>query len=176
MIHDLPNETLAEADDSLEAKDPPVTYHIDPVWYAKVGKSFSLLLRGRMCSSCRQKFGTQHEERVPTHDEKTGKVTFEVKRTTYGEDPVAVIQSCCSKAADFISPGMPIKEIIFRILLSAGNEPLEMEEIKRRLDEHLGSLRATHNTSIEVIKRLLDKDNFYGIRPVEAPEVSSAAS
>jgi len=173
LIHDLPNKIFAESDEDGETKDPPAKYYIDREWYDRVGKSFSLLVSGRMCVSCQRKLGTEQEERVPAYDEKTGRVTFEVRRTTYGENPLAVIQDCCSRAPDFITPGMPIKEMLFRILLAAGNEPLELDEIKRRLDAHLGPQRTPPNTSPEALKRLLEKDTFYGIKPLKVPAASA---
>ncbi len=53
---------------------------------------------------------------------------------------------------------------VFRILLAGGNEPLEAEEILRRLGERRGNALGISTGSLA---RILARDNYYGISQVE---------
>ena len=61
---------------------------------------------------------------------------------------------------------MPLREIVFRLLLKAGNKPVSLADLHYALTEDLA--RPTHpmNISTDVLKRILDKDSYYGFKEV----------
>ena len=81
-------------------------------------------------------------------------------------DILATIKNCCSQAPDFINGELPILESVFRFFLGNGNEPLDVEELGKQLSKCRG--RDTYRTSAEILSRLLDNDQYYGLRQVEA--------
>ncbi|OGO04721.1 MAG: hypothetical protein A2Y60_03085 [Chloroflexi bacterium RBG_13_54_9] len=101
-----------------------------------------------------------------------GKVVFETRRVVYGDDPLALIRDCCSQASDFITPNLPVMEIVFRIFLANGNEPLTLEEIEERLEEKLAVADRLRTVPLETLQRMLDNDGYYGLRrlPTSADE------
>jgi len=75
----------------------PPSYRIDPAWYEQQGRSLSLLLTQRMCKDSLAKLGERREVRVPVEEPSTQRVRFKRKTSTFGDDPLAIIQECCSK-------------------------------------------------------------------------------
>jgi len=81
-------------------------------------------------------------------------------------DILATIKNCCCQAPDFINGELPILESVFRFFLGKGNEPLNVEELGKQLSKCRG--RDTYHTSTEMLSRLLESDQYYGLRQVEA--------
>jgi len=54
---------------------------------------------------------------------------------------------------------------VFRFFLANGNQPLDLEELGKQLNEQLEG--DTYRTSAEVLSRLLSHDQYYGLRQVE---------
>ncbi|MBA7636411.1 hypothetical protein ES703_44029 [subsurface metagenome] len=79
-------------------------------------------------------------------------------------DILANIKNCCSQAIDFINGESPILESVFRFFLGNGNKPLDVEELGKQLSKHCG--RDTYRTSAEILSRLLESDQYYGLRQV----------
>ena len=96
-------------------------YRIDPERYTAMGRSFTFMVREHMCKESRSQLGKPVEIRQPVKDPGSKKVRFELRTGTFGEDPVAVVAECCSRTPEFKNPDLPVKEIISRILLAAGN-------------------------------------------------------
>lgn len=74
---------------------------------------------------------------------------------------MAAFSSCCSKSNDCLTATTPLLESVFRLLLSTGNQPMNVDEIARRLAEVRGN-----SVSSDLLCRLLDHDSFYGITRV----------
>ncbi len=108
-------------------------YFIDLDWYQQSGRSFNALVQSRLCPSCRQKEG----------------------------DAITLIRDCCSKSEDFITPNMPILEAAFRLLLSNGNQPMDLEQMAEELGEKRG-----RRIYPDALRRMLENDNYYGLRRV----------
>ncbi len=85
-------------------------------------------------------------------------------------DILANIKNCCSQAPDFINGESPILESVFRFFLGNGNEPLDVEELGKQLSKQLSKHRGrdTYRTSAEILSRLLESDQYYGLRQVGA--------
>jgi len=79
-------------------------------------------------------------------------------------DLLANIKNCCCQAPDFISGDLPILESVFRLFLANGNEPLNVEELGKQLSKRRG--RDTYRTSAEILSRLLESDQYYGLGQV----------
>ena len=146
------------------------SYFIDVSWFEENSRSFALIAQSRMCPSCRGRIGTEHQERVPVVDAQSGRVVFEVRQVPYGSNPLVIIRDCCSKAKGYITPEMPILEVIFRLFLANANQPLGLSDLYERLKEWMVSVGSSRDISPEVLKRLLDHDHYYGLRRFGLPE------
>ncbi len=114
-------------------------------WYQLNHRSFFILARERLCPKCRQQLKVDKKE------------VSEAKLLT-------AIKKCCANEPGFISAELPILESIFRLLLANGNQPLDLEELSKQLSEQRGG--DTYRTSVEVLSRLLESDQYYGLRQV----------
>jgi len=121
-------------------------WFIDLDWYQKNNRSFIILARSRMCPKCQERLMVGEGEVSPS-------------------DILANIKNCCSQATNFISGELPILESVFRFFLGNGNEPVDVEELGKRLSEWRG--RDTYRTSDEILPHLLNSDQYYGLRQVQ---------
>jgi hypothetical protein len=87
------------------------------------------------------------------------------EREIPASDILTTIRGCCSQEPGFISGELPILESVFRLFLANGNEPLDVEELGKQLSKCCGS--DTYRTSDEILSRLLESDQYYGLRQVE---------
>jgi hypothetical protein len=129
----------AQEKESVETRP---RYFIDLKWYQKQGRSFATLATTRLCPTSRKK---------------------EKSKTDAGL--LRVIKQCCAKREGFITPTMPLLEMIFRVLLANGNQPLELEQIQEQLRKYLGDSH-TKDISIPRLKRIIEHDQYYGLRQV----------
>ena len=85
-----------------------------------------------------------------------GKVTFQRGGgRDYANDPMAVIQDYCADSAEFRDPALPLKEIMFRLLLLRGNEPMNVEEFYAAVPEkRIEGIRVTGSRSRMIAKIL----------------------
>ena len=120
-------------------------WHIDVDWFEQNDRSFSSMAERCLCSDCRKRF--RNEQIKPS-----------------AEELFINIRECCSGTAGFISSTTPIMESAFRFLLANGNQPLDLIEMGRQLSDWRGI--DTYRTSVDVLSRLLNRDMYYGIRPV----------
>ncbi|MBI4496571.1 MAG: hypothetical protein HY689_01570 [Chloroflexi bacterium] len=142
-------------------------YAIAPEWFPAHQRDFPATVQSRMCPSCQARLGTEVEERVPSSDA-AGRVVFESRRVRYGADPVAVVAEHCATQPAYRNVRLPLMEIIFRLLLANRNRPMTVEEITQQVMEWVRPGDGRIITPL-VIERLLQADDFYGIRPVEEP-------
>ena len=131
----------------IEITEKPVYYFIDMDWYQQKERSFATLAASRLCATSRKKEKTKSEAVL-----------------------LRAIRTCCSKRDGFITPNMPLLEMVFRIFLANGNQPLNMEQIQEQLQKWLGDSSNTRDFSIPKLKRILDNDRYYGLRPAPAQE------
>ena len=86
------------------------------------------------------------------------------------DDLLSNIGACCSKTPEFITSRLPIMECIFRLFLANNNQPLEVEELGKQLSQWRGG--DTYRTSAEVLSRLLESDQYYGLRQARSTSSS----
>jgi hypothetical protein len=65
---------------------------------------------------------------------------------------------------------MPLLEMIFRLLLANGNQPLELEQMQEQLQKWLGDTSNSRDLSVPKLKRILSNDQYYGLRSVPLTE------
>lgn len=153
----------------MDAELSDTRYHIDTDWYGRNNKSLETMAQSRMCSACRKKLGTEIEERVPVVDQKSGRVAFEMRKVRFGSNPFVVFRDCCAKQQDFIVATTPLAEAVFRLFLANANQPLTVEDIISRLEEWANYAQHGHYLNAQLVKRLLDHDRQYGIKPIVIP-------
>ncbi|HUV51693.1 MAG TPA: hypothetical protein VMW64_01285 [Dehalococcoidia bacterium] len=119
-------------------------YFIDLNWYQEQGRSFVALATSRLCPVSRKKEKSKSDAAL-----------------------LRVIKQCCSKREGFITPTMPLLEIVFRQLLANGNQPLGLDQIQEQLQKYLGDTSAK-DISLPKLKRIIENDRYYGLKP--APE------
>ena len=129
----------------LDNGQEQLRWHIDSEWLEANKRSSFALARSSLCPKCLKRFDSGKPKSF--------------------DDILATVRDCCSKEPEFISGGLPIMESVFRIFLANGNQPLDLIELGRQLSEQRGV--DTYRTSVEMLSRLLKRDEYYGIRPVK---------
>ncbi len=122
-------------------------YSIDIGWSREPERSFALLAVSRMCPSSQKKKIPKTETAI-----------------------LNALKQCCAKSESFITPDLPLAETIFRLFLANGNKPLSLERIQAELQQRLSEISGSRDLSIPKLKRILDSDRFYGMKPTEADE------
>jgi len=148
-------------------------FFVDANWYDDNDLAFNDLLQSRMCPQCLGRLGEETEERFPVADRRTGRVTYEVRTVKYGSRPIAVIRDCCSRKAGYITPEMPILEVVFRILLANANQPMTLDYIRDQLREWCPTGRCQWLLMpADVLRQVIVGDRHYGLRLYELPGVA----
>jgi hypothetical protein len=127
----------------IETSEEQLRYLIDLEWYKRQERSFAALATCRLCPASRKKEKTKSEAVL-----------------------LRVIKQCCSKRDDFITPNMPLLEMVFRLFLANGNESLNLEQIQEQLQKWLGDIGNGRDLSVPKLRRILDNDRYYGLRPI----------
>jgi hypothetical protein len=165
---------LADAGGTPDAPEEARFYHVDPSWFEENNLSFDDVVRARMCDTCRAKVGQEVEERAPVFDKATGRMRFEVRRTTYGSDPLKAIREHCGRAKNYVHRDMPTLEAIFRIFLANGNSAMTLEQVREQLAEWCpGGGCQWLLLPQEMVERLVQNDSHYGLRQTIAPSLNS---
>ena len=128
-----------------EAIQPEVEYAIDFEWFRKSNRSLAILMRSRACPKCRHQFS---DEATP-------------------EDMLSRFSQCCSQAPEFLHPHLPLTEAMFRLFLANENKPMSAEEISQELNRW--DIGETRPVDTKTLRRLLDNDQSYGIKPIAKP-------
>ncbi len=117
-------------------------YVIDPAQAERQQRDMSALLLSRRCPAC--------VERV-LNDKKPPTVRKQIRD----------MSRCCAQADDFIQPTMPLKEIVFRLLLKNSNKATSLQSLHWDVTEEWAAPTHPMNITVEVMKQILDSDNFY---------------
>jgi hypothetical protein len=78
------------------------------------------------------------------------------------EELVEEIAEYSAKETDYIRSGMPLQEIVFRILLAHRNEPIPLRDLHYDLTERWSTPMRPINITLVGLGRILDADTFYG--------------
>jgi hypothetical protein len=131
----------------IDIGENQLRYFIDLEWYQRQERSLAILATSRLCPTSRKKEKTKSEAVL-----------------------LRVIRQCCSKRDGFITPNMPLLEMVFRLFLANGNQPLNLEQIQEQLQKWLGDSSNARDLSIPKLKRILENDRYYGLRPAPSEE------
>ena len=131
----------------IEIGEKQLRYFIDLEWYKRQERSLATLATSRLCPTSRKKEKTKSEAVL-----------------------LRVIRQCCSKRDGFITPNMPLLEMVFRLFLANGNQPLNLEQIQEQLQKWLGDSSNARDLSVPKLRRILDNDRYYGLRAIPLEE------
>ena len=121
-------------------------YHISLSRLAQLNRSAAHLIATRLTAAC------------PSHGQPTN-----------GLDPTTLIleiQEFHADTGDFIRADMPIQEIVFRALLTRGNDPTSLSELHRELTDRWSSALRPISIDQERLRRVLRADTYYGFAEV----------
>ena len=133
-------------EEDISVEQPGRCWFINLDWLSQNNRSFSALAWGCLCSTCRKRLKAGQSEIA-------------------ANELLAMIRDCCAKTPGFISGQLPILESIFHLFLANGNQPLDLEELSRQLNEWRGG--DSYRTSPEILSRLLESDQYYGLSQVQ---------
>jgi hypothetical protein len=88
-------------------------------------------------------------------------------------DPQALIDEIaeyCAGEEEFIRPQMALQEIVFRILLRRGNQPISLQELHYELTERWATPKRPINVTPAGLRRILEADGYYGF--AQGPEAT----
>jgi hypothetical protein len=128
-------------------------YHIDTTWFNDQERSFTMLASSRLCQASRKKKPPKSESAL-----------------------LSTIKQCCAKREDYILPNMPLLEMVFRLFLANNNQPLALGQIQERLEQRLSESAEPRDLSVSKLKRIIDNDRYYGLRPAASDEGQEGAS
>ncbi len=134
--------------ENMSNDQPARRWFIDLDWLEQHHRSFLVLAQDCLCPKCRQQLEGGEKE-------------------ISAADLLSNIKDCCSQTPEFIAERSPVLGSIFRLLLANGNQPLDLEKLVNKLAEWRGDRR---RTSPEVLSRLLESDQYYGLRQVQKLE------
>jgi len=137
------------------AKSP--NYFIDSELANNLRRNMSLLMASRKCYADRQ---ADTEEYVINSDP---------------QEHLDRITEHCKDTQDYLLPDTPIKDAIFRVLLSTGNRPMTAEEISADLSSRWLTSNYPRDLSPKVIAQVLKNDQFYCITELRSDETVDEA-
>lgn len=130
------------AQDEAAAREP--RYEISEAAAEETGRSLPLLAYSRQCWMCRQESEGLAEALAAEPDGFMEKISDH-----------------CSQEPDYLLPDTPMKEAVFRVILSRRNAPATAAEISEILSEKWMATQFQRDTSPRVITRLLDSARDY---------------
>ena len=145
--------TTRELEQPQEAAEPEelLYYWVDPSRFQIMRRSLEAMLLTRRCRSCKEE-------------------TVNFAEAPPVKEQIKHIVDCCAQDETFIRPGMPMQEMVFRMLLAGGNHPMSLDGIHYQLTERWATPTNPMTISKESLKRILDSDEFYGFQEVSASE------
>ncbi len=133
------------------ASDQPAKYFIDAEMAEARRRSLAVMVASRQCYMCQQ-------------------ATEEELDSTEAQDLIVQIVDHCASANDYLLEDTPLKEAIFRVLLSQGNQPMGAEEISAAISKRWVNATNQRNTSAAVIERLLQHGESYCIARLDTDQ------
>ena len=130
-------------------------YLVDMEGAAEGHRSLTRLIADRKCYECRQ---------ADTH---------ESLQDSKPKEHIKQIAKQCAHTSDYLLPDTPIKEALFRVILSGGNQPTTAQEISEILSEKWGLTAYPRALAPEVIERLLDHSETYCIAALPQPSAEA---
>lgn len=117
-------------------------FHVSLTRMEQLNRSAVHLISGRLTEAC-PSYGR------PLHELEPAELIREIRE--FSDD-----------SEDFIRYDMPIKEIIFRTLLSSGNEPTPLGNLHRELTDRWSNALRPISITESLLLRVLETDTYYG--------------
>ena len=140
----------ADSDTAVQVED--AKYSIDIKGFEAAGRSFPYTVYNRMSERGMAQLG--------------GTATELPKSFGTPSEMMKIVASICAKEPDYLLPGTPISEAVFRLLIANGNRPMSLVDIQTGLASAWASVIYLKNLSDEVVQRMLDMSNEYFIRRI----------
>ena len=131
--------------------DESILYRISFQRLAELNRSPVAVLAARRGPSCPSLLRPEHELDDP-------------------QELVEEIAEYCSPEQGFIRSDMPIQEIVFRVLLTRGNQGMSLGDLHYELTENWSTPIRPINVTVEGLRRILNSDTYYGFDYEEEEE------
>jgi hypothetical protein len=138
----MTTQDIAQINEATEDKYH-ASYWIDPKRFRALERSLELTLVSRRCFSCKGKKAPDSD--LPAYDKQ-----------------IKHISQCCAKDETFINSGMPIQEILFRLILAGRNRPKSLDDLHSQLTGRYATPGNPLNISKGALIRVLESDDYYG--------------
>ena len=144
---------LAQGDASEDEEEKPQPQYLIDVEAADASsRSLPVMIASRRCFTC-----VQADEEPPSPSSDAAQYR---KR----------IVDHCVGTEDYLLPDTPLKEAIFRVMLSRGNKPVTAQEVSQVLSEKWAMTPYPRDVAPGVIQRLMDNSESYCITRLPEPE------
>ena len=142
-----PGEELADQEEESTENLEDILYHISFPRLEQLNRSAALLVAERRVPTC------------PSYDTPAHQLT----------DPQKVINEIADHFEDsggFIQVEMPLKEIVFRTLLTRKNQATSLADLHHELTDRWSTPVRPITVTPEGLRRILDTDLYYGFEQV----------
>lgn len=125
-------------------------YHIDYDWWARSSRDLEMYMAEHLCEMHRTELakGSRSTELIDWVDPETGQVR-QVDSVNY-----ALLRHC-SQQPDYVTERTSLVDVVFRVLLAAGNRPMTPVELADR----------TGRSAETILKTLSGEKIYRGLRP-----------
>jgi hypothetical protein len=138
--------------------DTHTQFHIDLSWFEQNSRDLREDLHAALCDECRLRFPSPADAGLV---DRIHPRTAEVHRVDALWESVA---DHCGHKPGFIAPSTPLTVAIFRALLANSNEPMNSEQLHKRVGK---------NNPAGILKVLLSNEGENGLVRVETNQVES---
>ena len=143
----MTNQT-EQTQETVAEPEPEPKYQVDAKAFEATGRSFEYAVYSRLSTG--------------------GKTAADDGKTPAGfrsaADYMKVMGNVCANEPEFLLPGTPITEAVFRLLLANSNKAMTLAEIQSGLTDAWASVIYLKNLTDEVLSRMLEQENDYFIR------------
>lgn len=149
---------IRQVDTEFDPQVDDCYYHIDQEKFEKDGASLEFMIWQRLCwdGSCRF-----------CKNQKDPKPVMPVKMPNSKSIFAAIKQ--CGKRHSYILANMSVTEVVFRVLLRNGNNPMKLSVIMEEVADAWQSIMSLKSISPASLQQMLDGENEYRITRTEGP-------
>lgn len=121
-------------------------FALSPEFIEAAGRSFDTIVEQRLCGAARRRAQEDGDS----------------------SSSLELIRRYCGNQHDYLSPDLPIMEVLFRLYLLQGNQPATISVIREWADDYPAHADRLRYISDEALETLLSRDRYYGFRPVDS--------
>lgn len=146
----IPEKKPARRAEKTPPAEESTRYQVSFERLAQLKRSAVQLIAARRPPSCPSRGKPDHELSDP-------------------QELVSEIANYCADEEDFIRSGLPVQEMIFRVLLARSNEPTTLRDLHYEVTERWSTPIRPINLTEKGLERILDADTYYGFSKI-APD------